>query len=155
MSYTKTNWVNDSAPAINATNLNKIEQGIKDSADWIDSQYFSVGETFTQNYPAILPCAGLVTTSTTTVFFTVVLPKKLDNVSSFTVDALTGGMRGISGYVNGTSDSSDLTSGYTLSGTIMDSQTIRIQVTKSSAMSNVTNNTPVAVSLRAITLTFA
>lgn len=30
MAYTKTEWVNDSVPAINATNLNKIEQGIKD-----------------------------------------------------------------------------------------------------------------------------
>lgn len=28
MSYIKTNWVNDQAPAINATNLNKIENGI-------------------------------------------------------------------------------------------------------------------------------
>lgn len=28
MAYTKTNWVNDSVPAINAGNLNKIEQGI-------------------------------------------------------------------------------------------------------------------------------
>lgn len=28
MAYTKTNWVNDSLPAINETNLNKIEQGI-------------------------------------------------------------------------------------------------------------------------------
>lgn len=28
MSYVKTNWQNDQAPAINATNLNKIEQGI-------------------------------------------------------------------------------------------------------------------------------
>lgn len=28
MSYTKTNWQNDQAPAINATNLNKIENGI-------------------------------------------------------------------------------------------------------------------------------
>lgn len=28
MSYVKTNWVNDQAPAINATNLNKIENGI-------------------------------------------------------------------------------------------------------------------------------
>ena len=28
MAYTKTNWQNDQAPAINATNLNKIEQGI-------------------------------------------------------------------------------------------------------------------------------
>lgn len=28
MSYTRTNWQNDQAPAINATNLNKIENGI-------------------------------------------------------------------------------------------------------------------------------
>lgn len=31
MSYTKTTWVNDTEPAINATNLNKIEQGIYDN----------------------------------------------------------------------------------------------------------------------------
>ena len=29
MSYTKTNWVNNSAPKINATNLNNMENGIK------------------------------------------------------------------------------------------------------------------------------
>lgn len=37
MAYTKTNWTNGTAPAINATNLNKIEQGIKDNADDIDT----------------------------------------------------------------------------------------------------------------------
>ena len=31
MAYTKTTWVNGTAPALNATNLNKIEQGIFDS----------------------------------------------------------------------------------------------------------------------------
>ena len=31
MAYTKTAWVNDSKPAINAANLNKIEQGIADA----------------------------------------------------------------------------------------------------------------------------
>lgn len=31
MSYTKTTWVDNSAPAIDATNLNKIEQGIYDA----------------------------------------------------------------------------------------------------------------------------
>jgi len=30
MAYTKTNWVNGGPPAIDATNLNKIEQGIYD-----------------------------------------------------------------------------------------------------------------------------
>ena len=31
MAYIKTEWVNDSKPAINAANLNKIEQGIADA----------------------------------------------------------------------------------------------------------------------------
>ncbi|WP_313678458.1 hypothetical protein [Corynebacterium stationis] len=31
MAYTKTEWVNDSKPAISAENLNKIEQGIADA----------------------------------------------------------------------------------------------------------------------------
>ena len=31
MAYTKTAWVNDSKPAINEANLNKIEQGIADA----------------------------------------------------------------------------------------------------------------------------
>lgn len=155
MAYTKTSWVNNSAPAINATNLNKIEQGIYDNADAIDNLYFKTGDTFNKTYDGVMPCAGLVTTSTTTVFFTVVLPKRLDNVSAVTVDALIGGMRGVSGYVNGTSDSSDLKSGYTVTALILDSQTIRIQITKASVMSNVTNNTPVAVSLKTLNLTFA
>lgn len=33
MAYTKTTWVNGSAPAINATNLNKVETGIKEAHD--------------------------------------------------------------------------------------------------------------------------
>lgn len=32
MAYTKTNWVNDGVPAINASNLNKIEQGIYENS---------------------------------------------------------------------------------------------------------------------------
>ena len=33
MAYSKTVWVNDNAPAINAANLNKIENGIYDNAN--------------------------------------------------------------------------------------------------------------------------
>ncbi|MBQ2527536.1 MAG: hypothetical protein II544_02170 [Spirochaetales bacterium] len=32
MAYSKTVWVNDNAPALNATNLNKIENGIYDNS---------------------------------------------------------------------------------------------------------------------------
>lgn len=37
MAYTKTTWVNDSAPYLNATNLNKIEQGIQDAHTTADT----------------------------------------------------------------------------------------------------------------------
>lgn len=36
MAYTKTTWVNNSAPAISADNLNKIENGIYDNAEDCD-----------------------------------------------------------------------------------------------------------------------
>lgn len=36
MSYTKTIWVNNSAPAISADNLNKIETGIFNNAEDCD-----------------------------------------------------------------------------------------------------------------------
>ena len=40
MAYTKTTWVNNSTPALNATNLNKIEQGIYDAipSDIVDAK---------------------------------------------------------------------------------------------------------------------
>ena len=155
MAYTKTNWVNGSSPAINATNLNKIENGIYNNADAIDNMFFEAGDTYSVTYSVTLPCAGLVTSSTTTVFFTVPMPKLLDHVSSVTVNGLVGGMRGVSGYVNSTTDSSDLTSGYTTTAQIVDSTVLRIQVTKSSAMTNTTNNTPVTVSVKTLQLTFA
>ena len=155
MAYVKTNWVNNSAPALNASNLNKIEDGIFNNDTAIENQFFNPGDVYDYTYPGILPCAGLVTTSTTTIFFSVTLPKRLDRISSISVNTLTGGARGISGYVNGTSDSTNLMSGYTVSALIMDAYTIRVQVVKSSALTNVTNNTPVTVSLKSIKLTLS
>ena len=38
MAYTKTTWVNNQAPAINAKNLNKIEDGIYNSVRYADAQ---------------------------------------------------------------------------------------------------------------------
>lgn len=37
MPYTKTTWNSGAAPAINASNLNKIEQGIYDAQNTADS----------------------------------------------------------------------------------------------------------------------
>lgn len=43
MSYVKTNWQNDQAPAINATNLNKIETGIYDNDSLITGIFEMIG----------------------------------------------------------------------------------------------------------------
>lgn len=37
INYSKTTFVNGSSPPLNATNLNKMEQGIKDACDGVDS----------------------------------------------------------------------------------------------------------------------
>lgn len=44
MAYTKTNWINDSVPAINAGNLNKIEQGIYDNSVAIEENTNNIGD---------------------------------------------------------------------------------------------------------------
>lgn len=44
MAYTKTSWVDDSAPYLNATNLNKIETGIDEAHDDIAALNTSLGE---------------------------------------------------------------------------------------------------------------
>jgi len=48
MAYTKTDWVDGQAPAINATNLNKIEQGIYDLSVSIDEDVFLLDQTTPQ-----------------------------------------------------------------------------------------------------------
>lgn len=47
MAYTKTTWVNDSAPPISAENLNKIEQGIYDNSVILDAIADYIVETGT------------------------------------------------------------------------------------------------------------
>lgn len=78
MSYTKTNWQNDTAPAINATNLNKIENGIfnndnnissingtlgVDSNTWIGTTAYGEGDIVIYNDKIYQNISG---TSTTT-----------------------------------------------------------------------------------------
>ena len=40
MSYTKTNWVNGSAPALSAENLNKMEQGIYENSLMLTDAFY-------------------------------------------------------------------------------------------------------------------
>lgn len=50
MAYTKTNWVNEGPPAIDANNLNHIEQGIYDNDQKINSIFFESGTSGDWSY---------------------------------------------------------------------------------------------------------
>lgn len=89
---------------------------------------------------------GFITSSATSVSFSFYTPKSLANISSITVTAFTGTLRGVSGYLNSQSSAKNWLSdtNYTITATKMSDNMIRIVCDKSSAYTNVTNNTPVS-----------
>lgn len=89
---------------------------------------------------------GFITSSTTSVSFSFYTPKSLANISTITVTAFKGTIRGISGYLDGQTSAYDwfADASYTITATKMSDNMIRIVCTKSSAYTNVTNNTPIS-----------
>lgn len=119
----------------------------------LDDIYYKGGETINITSPTYV--SGYITSSTQDAKFMIPVPKKLDNVTSVTVSFLQCAIRGTSGYINGTSGwqtySGD--SNYTITGSISNSGCIAITLHKSSAFTNITNNTPFAVDVGKITMT--
>lgn len=116
---------------------------------------YEVGDT--ENFGgARLALAGYITTSTKICYFDVVTQKSMRNISTVTLTNFTGGVRGISGYVDGSGDSTDWLSYGSITGSAIkvDNRTVRIAIEKSSAMGNVSNNTPVGAGVY-VTLSFS
>lgn len=109
------------------------------------SLYYGTGETYSASIETTI--CGYVSAGTTSIQLSVWLPKSLEQISSISVTALKGALRGISGYINGWADTDILTqSGITVSAVRTTPNCIRIGIKSSSAYTNVTNNTPVAFS---------
>ena len=89
--------------------------------------------------------SGYVSSSTKNVMITVHLPKKLNKITTITVNKFTVEARGISGYLNSTAGYIEYVgkSGYTVSAIKVTGHdnAITIVVAKSSAWTNTTNNT--------------
>lgn len=96
-----------------------------------------------------LVASGLITTSTKDVYLYIEFPKRLDNINTITCTSLNASARGISGYLNSTSGSYNYTNdteNYTITINKTSSascNSIRLVLSKSTAWTNVTNNTPV------------
>lgn len=117
--------------AINEVNTNEINNNNYKSGDSVNLPMFTI--------------AGLITNATKDLYFSFILPKSLANISSVSVTSFNAELRGISGYLNSQSGYIQYVglSGYTITATKQNENVVEILVAKSSAFTNVTNNTPV------------
>lgn len=104
-------------------------------------------------YAVVSEAYGYVTNATKTMFLDVTLPKALDRAPTITRLDLV--VRGISGYVDVFTESKDVfaQSGFSVSCTLRHERLMRINVEKTTALSNVTNNTPIVAQVNNITFT--
>lgn len=136
---------------ISASDVNEIKTVVNTNDDnYVSDAFYSindeveVGSTTPANeYVA----SGYISSGTTKIFIKMDLPKKLDNINTITVDSLEVEARGISGYLNSVSGFIEYVglSGYTIAAAKSGSNSITIQITKSSAFTNTTNNTPIVL----------
>lgn len=91
---------------------------------------------------------GWISSATTIIGFTLYPPKLLNSVSTITLTSLKATIRTTAGgYINSVSSEVEYVgaSGYTVGATKTGNNAFRVTITKSSAYTNVTNNTPVIV----------
>jgi hypothetical protein len=122
---------------------------------YITTTHFAIGDTFTFNVS--FPLNGFITSSTTGVRLALYLPKSASQVPVVKVTECSGTLRGISGYLNSNSSNYDFISdstNYTVIATKVKDNLITLQINKSSAYTNVTNNTPVSFYPNKLTLSF-
>lgn len=102
--------------------------------------------------------AGTVTGSTKALYFSITTPKRLDNVTSVTINTLKANTRiSGSGYLDGgafVNGGKDYLAAYTCVATISSENYINFTITKSSAFTNTENNIPVTTILANLKLTF-
>lgn len=104
INYIKTVWTNGQTPAINATNLNKIEQGIKDACDNADSCGYESGTesgwtwkrysdgTFDAWYKGTVACNGMTVFGSGTGLYAAEKFLDLSNIFDFSISDATVSM---------------------------------------------------------------
>lgn len=103
---------------------------------------FEVGDSYEETL--LIPNSGLFLNANA-MYFTIVTPKSLENISTITVSKLTGAACGVSGAVENSSVTTDWTTmtGITLTAVKADGDHIRLLVQKTSNFTNGTAYTPV------------
>jgi len=110
--------------------------------------YYQKGDSFINQ--TAFHVNGNVTSSTKNLLFSIILPKKLkSDITAITVNSMRITVRTVSGqYLNGQSNGISLgTAGITFNAYKSTDNMITIFVTSETAFTNVSNNTPVAITV--------
>lgn len=128
-----------------------IEMGSSEATAWKSALglTYAVNDTFSTH----IPLNGFITSGTKRATVVLQVPKSLENISTVTITAMSGSIRGISGYVDSTTDATNLKTTYTCTASKESDNAILIVIDKSTAFTNATNNTPATV-YATITLKF-
>lgn len=106
--------------------------------------YYFAGNSFAASGAVIL--SGYSGYANKNLYFTCQLPKSLENITSVSVSRFTGAVRGIGGYLNNSTDSTNWltdSSVTSVTASIVAPNMVRIQIVTSAGMSGATVNTPV------------
>lgn len=136
------------ANKVTDNDMNEIKSVVNDNYDeFIDEIFYKSGDEIELGANGGYIINGFLSNSSQDVFFVVPVPKRLDNITSLTLDNLNVRIRGIGGYLNNQSNYVEYTTtaGYSFGIGIASDNAIRIGMSKSSAFSNATNNTPVSI----------
>lgn len=101
---------------------------------------YAVNDTHTTSNSQVI--SGFFTSSATAFIGDYYAEASIADISTVTITVLTGLLRGTNGSVETTASTDFTTGNYTATATKLSSHRIRIQITKNSAFSNATNNTP-------------
>lgn len=127
------------------TDVDEVLQVYDDNGK--DTLFYQPGDTFENSY--YMPLSGHITSATQYVSLTLVVPKRLDNITTITCNKFNCEARGLKGYLNSKAGYVNYVnqSGYTIECYKATNNSVLIQIKKSSAWTNVDNNTPVTFAI--------
>ena len=151
-------WIEtDTLDALNSEVINEESNSTKlaYSADYVNKElYYQPGDTYeTTDYR--MTYAGHISSGTKNIFFTVPLPKRLDKISSITVNKLTLAIRTPAGGYVVETDTDFLTDSNVSSiSTFKEGNCLIVAIYGTNAWTNATNNTPLSIAPTDFKVTF-
>ena len=116
--------------------------------------FYKTGDTYSLINAFDIP--GIMSGSNKIGAFDLVLPKRLDNITTVSCSHFSGIIMGVSGTATPSSNTDYATAtGYTLTTTIVSPNIIRIRIAATTAWGNITNNTPCQFVGQTINLSFS